>query len=72
MKQKSLLMLAAVQIVALFFFCSKENPVSPPYTRTGQEALLIVVENNNLLDSSMSIGYTFYQKEMKTIFADVF
>lgn len=72
MRRKTLLLLAVVQIIALFFFCSTENPLSPPYIRTGQEALLIVVENNNLLDSSMSTGYTYYQKEMKTIFADVF
>lgn len=67
-----LLILATVQIVTLFFGCSKENPLSPSYTKTGQEALLIVVENNNLLDPSMETGYTYYQKEMKTIFADVF
>jgi hypothetical protein len=67
-----LLILATVQIVTLFFGCSKETPLSPSYTKTGQEALLIVVENNNLLDPSMETGYTYYQKEMKTIFADVF
>jgi hypothetical protein len=50
-------MLGSVLAVALFFGCNKENPVSPPHAKTGNEALLIVVENNNLLDSLLSTGY---------------
>ncbi len=72
MSQKTLSMLAALLGVALFFGCSKENPVSPTYSKTGNEALLIVVENNNLLESSMETGYSFFRTEMKTIFGDVF
>lgn len=72
MKRISFSTLATALVFAFLSGCGKENPVSPPYTKTGQEALLIVVENNNLLDSLMSTGYTLFQTEMRTIFADVF
>ena len=39
--------------------CGKDIPVSS-YKKTGKEGLLIVVENNNLLDSVLEAGYSFF------------
>jgi len=72
MRQKSFSMLAMALVAALFYGCNKENPVSPSNTKTGKEALLIVIENNNSIDPLMSSGYTYFQTEIKTILADVF
>lgn len=72
MRRNEFSILTTVLIATLFFGCSKENPVSPSYTMTGREALLIVVENNNSLDSLMSFGYSYFHSEIKTILADVF
>lgn len=72
MRRNEFSILTTVLIATLFFGCSKENPVSPSYTKTGREALLIVVENNNSLDSLMSFGYSYFHSEIKTILADVF
>lgn len=72
MRQKSFSIILTVLALALFSGCNKENPASPSYTKTGQEALLIVVENNNSIDPLMSTGYTYFHSEIKTILSDVF
>ncbi len=51
--------------------CGKDNPASV-YEKTGKEALLIVVENNNLLESMLEAGYIVYHDQVKSILADVF
>jgi len=70
--RKNVFTILTAALIVFFFGCSKENPVSTPYTKTGREALLIVIENNNSLDSLMSFGYTYFHSEIKTILADVF
>jgi len=54
--------------------CGKNNPVSGNngYNKTGKEALLIVVENNDLLDSMMESGYSQFHAQIKSILEDVF
>ncbi len=72
MGQKSFLILVNVLVFSVIFGCNNENPASPSYTKTGREALLIVVENNNSIDPLMSSGYTYFHTEIKNILADVF
>lgn len=72
MRRKSFSILTMVLVTTLFFGCNKENPASPSYTKTGQEALLIVIENNNSIDAMLSSAYEFFHTEIKTILSDVF
>ncbi len=64
----------AVSLVALVLWnCGNNyNPSSVDYAKTGKEALVIVVENNDLLDSMLSLGYAIFRDQLNSIFADVF
>jgi hypothetical protein len=71
MGKKIVSIVIAFAIVFALAGCGKDNPVSV-YKKNGNEALLIVVENNDLLDSMMETGYGLFHAQIKSILADVF
>lgn len=59
--------------VVLLLSCGDQSPSSsPPYTSRGHEALVIVIENKDMVGSEMELAFAFYGEEITNIFADVF